>query len=66
MADPKPIALSQVDAEDYVGAGAPQPFVVVGPVPVPEQTVTIADIPGLQDILDDYETRIAALEALNA
>lgn len=33
MAEPKPISLTQVDAADYDGKGAPQPFVVVGDVP---------------------------------
>ncbi len=33
--EPKPISLSQVDANDYTGAFDPQPFVVVGEIPVP-------------------------------
>lgn len=33
MADPKPISLTQVDAEDFDGDYAPQPFVVVGDIP---------------------------------
>lgn len=31
--EPKPVTLVQVDAEDYSGAGEPQPVVVVGPLP---------------------------------
>lgn len=34
MADPKPIALTQVAEGDYSGP-APQPFVIVGDIPVP-------------------------------
>lgn len=33
MASPKPITLTQVDAEDYESVFEPQPFVVVGPIP---------------------------------
>lgn len=41
--DPKPISLTQVDAEDYDSPNAPQPFVVVGPVPL---AAALADIAG--------------------
>lgn len=33
MVSPKPVSLTQVDAEDYDGAFEPQPLVVVGPIP---------------------------------
>lgn len=33
MVQPKPVSLSQVDAEDYDGPFEPQPLVVVGPLP---------------------------------
>lgn len=33
MVDPRPISLTQVDADAYTGAFDPQPFVVVGPIP---------------------------------
>jgi hypothetical protein len=52
MADPKPITITQVDTEDYSGR-PPQPFAVIGTFPID---------PALQAILDDFETRIAALE----
>lgn len=34
MPQPKPITLTQVAPENYQGAGEPQPFVVVGDMPV--------------------------------
>lgn len=33
MVSPKPVSLTQVDAEDYDGVFEPQPLVVVGPIP---------------------------------
>lgn len=33
MVQPKPVSLTQIDAEDYDGAFEPQPLLVVGPVP---------------------------------
>lgn len=63
MADPKPIALTQIDEADYDGKGAPQPFVVVGDIPG-TGPVAVADVTGLQAIITDLTDRIEALEAL--
>lgn len=46
MADPKPIALTQVAEGDYDGAGDPQPFVVVGDIPGAGGAVAWGDVTG--------------------
>lgn len=33
MGDPRPISLTQIDEQDYTGVFAPEPLVVVGPIP---------------------------------
>lgn len=46
MADPKPISITQIDADDYEGP-TPQPFAVVGDLPVPaESVVALPAVPG--------------------
>lgn len=53
--DPKPITLDQIDEGDYEGAYEPQPFIVVGDVPVPTYDLAagLAAIAGF----DDEETQ---------
>lgn len=57
MTDPKPISLTQVSEAAYRGTEPPQPFVVVGAMPGGGSggggPVTIADVTGLQDALED-------------
>lgn len=54
MPAPKPISLTQVDAEDYDGP-TPQPYAVIGEVPIPEYDLAAA----LEAItgFDDEETQ---------
>jgi len=53
MTDPKPITLTQVDAEDYESAYVPQPFLVVGPVP--STTDVDADISAYFEAISGYD-----------
>lgn len=57
--DPKPIALTQVDAEDYSGP-APQPFVVVGDIP--GSSITPQAAPVIDPEPADLEAVAAALQ----
>lgn len=58
--DPKPIALTQVDDEDYTGP-APQPFVVVGEIPG-GSAITPQEAPVIDPAPADLEAAAAALQ----
>lgn len=61
--DPKPIALTQVDAGDYTGP-APQPFVVVGDIPGGGggSSITPQEAPVIDPEPADLEAVAAALQ----
>lgn len=68
MASPKPISLTQVPVDDYDGAEAPQPFVVVGPVPGGGGggSTTWTTIPGKPAVVASGATQAAARESISA
>lgn len=63
---PKPVTLTQVDADDYDSALAPQPLVVVGEIPVPAGDVvaltpvpaSFADLAAVQTYLTTLVTEL--------
>lgn len=55
MVQPKPIELTQVDAEDYDGSQEPQPFVVVGPIPGTVGSGVQSIVPGTNVTVDDSD-----------
>ncbi len=68
MAAPKPITLTQTDAEDYAGPD-PQPFTVVGALPVPAglQAVSadeVSDATDVEGLLVDHNDLVARFNAL--
>ena len=74
--DPKPVTLTQIPAEDYEGAGAPQPLVIVGgditdidpqPAIANQGALTVGDIAAAQTAVNALVTKInAILAALRA
>lgn len=55
MVQPKPIELTQVDAEDYDGSQEPQPFVVVGPIPGTAGSSVQSIVAGTNVTVDDSD-----------
>lgn len=55
MVQPKPIELTQVNAEDYDGSQEPQPFVVVGPIPGTAGSSVQSIVAGTNVTVDDSD-----------
>lgn len=74
MAEPKPIALTQVAAGSYTGTQKPVPFVVVGDIPAsgvtptaaPAAATTFADLAAAVTYVNSLRTALIASGVLTA